>query len=74
MAEPSESALLSAVAAAPGEGLDSATLGWDSAKLVGLIKSLEADRLIESQARPASLARPPPGPTPTYRWWSTAGG
>ena len=48
--EASETALLAAVGAAGEGGLDSSSLGWEQGKLVGLVKSLEADRLLESQA------------------------
>lgn len=46
-----ENALLAALAGAPESGLDTSTLGWDAAKLVGLVKSLEASGLIVAEAR-----------------------
>ena len=52
----SETALLAAVETAGEGGFDSSTLGWDAAKLVGLIKSLDSDKLLLSQARAAEAA------------------
>lgn len=47
-----ERQLLSSVASAPADtGFDSATLGWDSAALVGLIKSLQSAEMVTAKAR-----------------------
>lgn len=55
--------LLSAVAAAPAEaGFDSSTLGWDTTRLVGLIKSLESAELVTAKARTLACG-----------WWPPAG-
>ena len=47
-----ERQLLAAIAGASTDtGFDSATLGWDAAVLVGLIKSLESAELVTAKAR-----------------------
>jgi|APGre2960657423_1045063.scaffolds.fasta_scaffold120735_2 hypothetical protein len=46
-----ERTLLACVDGAGASGFDSATLGWDAAKLVGLVKSLEASEMVTVKAR-----------------------
>ncbi len=76
-----ERALLSAVAAASDSGFDSSTLGWDSAKLVGLVKSLEAAEMITVKARRSAAACccaacvvAEPSALGARRLWITTGG